>query len=30
MMQQHRVIPVAFSNNRLTLAMVNPNNLIGA
>ena len=27
-MQQHRVIPVAFSSNRLTLAMVNPNNLI--
>ena len=27
-MQQHRVIPVAFSNNRLTLAMVNPNNLV--
>jgi type IV pilus assembly protein PilB len=27
-MQQHRVIPIAFSNNRLTLAMVNPNNLI--
>ncbi|MGD1104083.1 MAG: ATPase, T2SS/T4P/T4SS family [Terriglobia bacterium] len=28
MMQQHRVLPVAFSNNRLTLAMVNPNNLV--
>jgi type IV pilus assembly protein PilB len=28
MMMQHRVIPVAFSSNRLTLAMVNPNNLI--
>src|SRR5271157_902588 len=28
MMQQHRVLPVAFSNNRLTLAMVNPNNII--
>lgn len=27
-MQQHRIIPVAFSNNRLTLAMVNPNNLM--
>jgi type IV pilus assembly protein PilB len=27
MIQQHRVVPVAFSNNRLTLAMVNPNNL---
>jgi type IV pilus assembly protein PilB len=26
MMKQHRVLPVAFSNNRLTLAMVNPNN----
>ena len=28
MMIQHKVIPVAFANNRLTLAMVNPNNLI--
>src|SRR5205807_5439359 len=28
MMIQHRVIPVAFANNRLTLAMVNPNNII--
>ncbi len=28
MMQQHKVIPLAFSSNRLTLAMVNPNNLI--
>ena len=28
MMLQHKVLPVAFSNNRLTLAMVNPNNLI--
>jgi len=28
MMQQHRVLPVAFSNNRLTLAMVNPNNIV--
>jgi type IV pilus assembly protein PilB len=27
-MQQHRVLPVAFANNRLTLAMVNPNNLV--
>ena len=27
MMQQHRILPIAFSNNRLTLAMVNPNNL---
>ena len=27
-MQQHQVIPVGFSNNRLTLAMVNPNNLV--
>lgn len=26
LMKQHRVLPVAFSNNRLTLAMVNPNN----
>src|SRR5208282_2249688 len=28
MMQQHRVLPVAFSNNRLTLAMVNPSNIV--
>jgi type IV pilus assembly protein PilB len=28
MMQQHRILPIAFSNNRLTLAMVNPNNLV--
>src|SRR5437868_10234064 len=28
MMLQHRMIPVAFANNRLTLAMVNPNNII--
>ena len=28
MMLQHRVIPVAFANNRLTLAMVNPNNIL--
>ncbi|MBI2682230.1 MAG: Flp pilus assembly complex ATPase component TadA [Acidobacteriales bacterium] len=28
MMVQHKVIPVSFSNNRLTLAMVNPNNII--
>ena len=28
MMLQHKVLPVAFANNRLTLAMVNPNNLI--
>jgi type IV pilus assembly protein PilB len=28
MLIQHRVLPVAFSNNRLSLAMVNPNNLI--
>jgi len=27
-MQQHHIIPVAFANNRLTLAMVNPNNLL--
>jgi type II secretory ATPase GspE/PulE/Tfp pilus assembly ATPase PilB-like protein len=27
-MQQHKVIPVAFINNRLSLAMVNPNNII--
>src|SRR5205085_3555340 len=28
MMVSHRVIPVAFANNRLTLAMVNPNNIL--
>ena len=28
MILQHKVIPVAFANNRLSLAMVNPNNLI--
>jgi len=28
LMVQHKVLPVAFSSNRLTLAMVNPNNLI--
>jgi len=28
MMLQHKVIPVAFINNRLSLAMVNPNNII--
>ncbi len=28
MIMQHKVLPVAFSSNRLTLAMVNPNNLI--
>ena len=28
MMMQHKVIPVSFANNRLTLAMVNPNNLL--
>jgi type IV pilus assembly protein PilB len=27
-MVHHRVIPVAYMNNRLTLAMVNPNNII--
>jgi type IV pilus assembly protein PilB len=25
---QHRVLPIAFANNRLTLAMVNPNNIL--
>jgi len=25
---QHKVLPVAFANNRLTLAMVNPNNIV--
>ena len=28
MMEQHRILPIAFSNNRLTLAMVNPNNIV--
>jgi type IV pilus assembly protein PilB len=28
MILQHKVIPVGFANNRLSLAMVNPNNLI--
>jgi type IV pilus assembly protein PilB len=28
MMTEHRVIPIAFINNRLSLAMVNPNNII--
>jgi type IV pilus assembly protein PilB len=28
MMQQHKMIPVAFANNRLSLAMVNPNNIL--
>jgi type IV pilus assembly protein PilB len=28
MILQHKVIPVAFANNRLSLAMVNPNNLV--
>lgn len=28
MVMQHRVLPVAYSNNRLTLAMVDPNNLV--
>ncbi len=28
LMMQHRVIPVAFINNRLSLAMTNPNNII--
>jgi len=27
-MMQHKVIPVAFINNRLSLAMVNPNNIL--
>lgn len=27
-MQQQHIIPIAFANNRLTLAMVNPNNLL--
>jgi type IV pilus assembly protein PilB len=28
MLIQHKIIPAGFANNRLTLAMVNPNNLI--
>jgi type IV pilus assembly protein PilB len=28
MIQTHRVLPLAFGNNRLTLAMVNPNNIV--
>jgi type IV pilus assembly protein PilB len=28
MILQHKILPVAFSNSRLTLAMVNPNNLV--
>ena len=28
MLLQHKIIPAGFANNRLTLAMVNPNNLI--
>ena len=28
MLVQHRVLPVSFANNRLTLAMTNPNNII--
>ncbi len=28
MMTQHRVLPVGWANNRLTLAMVDPNNLL--
>ena len=28
MLLQHKIIPAGYSNNRLTLAMVNPNNLI--
>jgi type IV pilus assembly protein PilB len=28
MMMQHKIIPAGYANNRLTLAMVNPNNLI--
>ena len=28
MLIQHKILPAGFSNNRLTLAMVNPNNLI--
>ncbi len=28
MIMQHKIIPAGYANNRLTLAMVNPNNLI--
>ena len=28
MLLQHRMLPVAFMNNRLTLAMTNPNNIL--
>jgi type IV pilus assembly protein PilB len=28
LMTAHKVIPIAFANNRLTLAMTNPNNLV--
>ncbi len=28
MLMQHKIIPAGYANNRLTLAMVNPNNLI--
>jgi type IV pilus assembly protein PilB len=27
LLQKHQILPIAFSNNRLTLAMVNPNNV---
>ena len=28
MISQHKILPVSFANNRLTLAMVNPNNIL--
>jgi type IV pilus assembly protein PilB len=28
MINQHKILPVAFCNNRLTMAMVNPNNIL--
>ena len=28
LLNAHRVVPIAFANNRLTLAMTNPNNLV--
>ena len=28
LVNQHRVLPISFSNNRLTLAMTNPNNIV--
>ena len=30
LVQQHRCMPISFVNNRLTLAMTDPNNIVGA